>query len=180
MLFALLLIVAAFVIFFNFTRVAHENIKTIRGEKFHREQFIDTQQQAISDVRKLLDSYRGEVDFQKAISASFSDNPDLSAAIAQISGLADQNNLSLISVVVSESGTSAKGITGATSLVRPINVVGFNVQLVGSYEQLKGFLRRIESNVRLFEVNSISIQPLGEANQNIYSFHLQVETYYQG
>jgi len=180
MLFALLLVVGAFVIFFNYTRVAYEEIKTIRGEKLSREEFIESQKQAIADVRKLLDSYHGEVDFQNAISASFSKNPNISAAIAQLNGLANLSKLSITSITISEKGTAAKGTAGTASLIRPINIIGFNIQLIGSYEQLKDFLDKLESNVRLFEISAINIQPLGKSNQNIYSFSLQVETYYQG
>ncbi|MDO8574630.1 MAG: type 4a pilus biogenesis protein PilO [bacterium] len=180
MLLALALIVAAFVIFFNYTRATYDNIKVIRGEKASREKFIEDQQQAISNVRKLLESYRGEVDFQNAISASFSDSPNLSAAIAQISGLASQSSITLVSVTVGKSGAAPKTVSGPTSLIRPLNVIGFSIKLIGSYEKLKDFLSKLESNVRIFEVNSIGIQPLGESNQNIYSFDIQVETYYQG
>jgi len=178
---ALILVVAAFVVFFNFTKSVYQEIQELKGEAFTLQDFIDSQKDAINQVEKLSNTYKNRTQFQEAISESFSSNPKLSEAIAQLDGLTRLNNLTLQSLGISErdGGNSASSDSVASSLVKPIRIISFDLSLVGRYESLKDFIKNLDTNVRVFDVEELSIQPLGSIN-DIYNFSVKVVTYYQG
>lgn len=179
MLLALTFIIGAFMIFFNFIIPTYENIKVIRSEQVGREQAIDGYRAAISKVRKLIDEYQGETDLQESISASFPLSPNLSSAIAQLGGLADQNKISILSLSISESDGGGRGAQKITPFSKPVNVLSFNLRLEGSYQNLKQFTKNLETNIRIFDVKDISIQPAISSSRDLYNVNLRVDTYYQ-
>ena len=67
----------------------------------------------------------------------------------------------------------------AVSLTRPLGKLGLQVSFGGSYDNLKSFLEKLESNVRIFDITSVSIAPSGKLNQDLYKVDLKVVTYYQ-
>ena len=74
-------------------------------------------------------------------------------------------------------------------MLKPLGVLVFQISAAGSYESLKNFLVGLEANVRLFDVQGISIvqaqQPVltGKnavfAPQDLYTYDIKIATYYQ-
>ncbi len=187
MVLVLFMVVAAFIVFFQFTQPEYEDIQIVRGEEFARRDFVEKQQSAITQVKKLIAEYEDNVDFQTLVSASFPGNQDLYSAIAQVGGLAALDSLSLESFSITETKAQELQISSGdpnspkrTSLIRPYGTITFRLQLVGAYEDIKSFLGHIETNIRLFDINSVDIRPAGKGNANTFNASVEVATYYQG
>lgn len=187
MVFVLFLVVAAFIVFFQFTQPEYQDIQVVRGEEFARRDFVEKQQSAITQVKKLIAEYKDSVDFQTLVSASFPADHDLYSAIAQLSGLVSLESLTLQSFSVTETKAQELQISGSdpnapkrTNLVRPYGTITFRLQLLGTYEDIKRFLGDVETNIRLFDISSINISPIFKNNANLFNANVEVATYYQG
>ena len=65
------------------------------------------------------------------------------------------------------------------AIVKPICTLNVQLQLSGTYEDFKLFLRGLETNIRIANLRSVSVVPVGDSSQNFYNFELSVATYYQ-
>lgn len=182
------MMVAAFVIFFSFTRPAYEGIQQIRNEKYTFDLELENKRQAIEDVANLIEAHASDSSFSESISLVFPTSTELSSALAQIHSLAvDINKLTLVSVNVSQSGSQIRESSGGArangvSLEKPIQTVSFDLNLIGSYGNLKKFLEMIENNIRLFDVDSVSLTPAGSGAKvpvDLYNYQVKITTYYQ-
>lgn len=180
---ALMLVVAAFIVFFQFTQPEYTEIQMIRGEEAARRDFVEKQQSAITQVKKLIAEYKDNIDFQTLVSASFPASPDLYSAVSEFGGLVALDSLSLQSFSVSETKAQDIGAEGVdserTSLVRNYATITFRAQLIGTYEDIKSFLAHLETNIRLFDINSVDIRPVSKSNINLMNASVEVSTYYQ-
>ena len=54
-----------------------------------------------------------------------------------------------------------------------------NLKIFGTYEGLKTFLGELEKNIKVMDVKTLKIDQVGKAEQNLFSYTLAVDTYYQ-
>jgi Tfp pilus assembly protein PilO len=50
--------------------------------------------------------------------------------------------------------------------------------MTGTYEDFRAFLSNLETNVRIFDLKAMSIQPIAKQT-NLFGFSLTVAAYYQ-
>jgi hypothetical protein len=121
--------------------------------------------------------------------------PDVSGALAQIYGIATNANVTIQGAEISTQAVQAVaapattvGAAAATgSIVKPTGTVSFQVTGSASYESFKSFLQELETNIRIFDVTAISLQPAAiaatktqTANMDMFNYTITVVTYYQG
>ncbi len=187
MVLVLFMVVAAFIVFFQFTQPEYQDIQVVRGEEFARRDFVEKQQSAITQVKKLIAEYEDSVDFQTLVSASFPGDQDIYSAIAQMGGLVALDSLTLQTFSITETKAQELQISSSdpnspknTNLIRPYGTITFRLQVVGAYEDVKSFLSHIETNIRLFDIGSVDIRPTSKSNLNLFNASVEVATYYQG
>lgn len=196
MIFSLLLLVAAIIIFFNFSKPMYESVQTIKKEQVKLQNFINSQKSTIAQVQKLIDSYQSDLELQndqKALQLSLPIDSEVASALIQLSGLTSLNpgsNLNLQSISISDvtpkaskpasNQVSAQLSNQETALVKPINKISFEVSVTGSYLNFKNFLKTLETNIRLFDVESVSLTPFGKLSSGLYNYSVRVVAYYQG
>jgi len=183
------MMVAAFIIFVNFTRPAYEDIQKIRNEKYTFDLELENKRKAIGDVVDLIEKHKNDTNFNETVSLHFPTSANLSNALAQIHSLAvDISQLALTSINVSESGSQISRSSGGAqanggSLERPIKTISFDLNLIGSYANLKTFLQKLETNIRIFDVESVSLNPANMGSKvpvDLYNYQVKITTYYQG
>ena len=64
-------------------------------------------------------------------------------------------------------------------LAKRLGTLTVNMAVTGAYDNIKGFLRALETNVRVANTKTFTISPVSGLNQNNYSLTLSVEIYYQ-
>ena len=72
---------------------------------------------------------------------------------------------------------------GGSALVQPqkeVNDLPFSLAVSGSYESFKSFLKELERNVRIIDIQDISFTAPASKNENApMDFSLKMKTYYQ-
>jgi Tfp pilus assembly protein PilO len=105
--------------------------------------------------------------------------PNTAQILAQSNVLALNNALVPQSFALSSGGVQNIARRGQRTFIRPMGTVGVKMRIIGTYEDFKRFIRNLETNIRLADVKSISMQQAGRPNQNLYEFDITVDTYYQ-
>jgi hypothetical protein len=75
--------------------------------------------------------------------------------------------------------SSSSGRNQAASLVKPVGVLSAQIRVAGPYASFKTFLASIETNIRVTDISSLVVTPIGQPNQDFYNFDLTLSTYYQ-
>ena len=184
--FSLVLLAAAFMVFFAFVRPAYSDAQKIRAEELSREQFVDSQRAVVNQVKALKTTYEDDKELRDHISFVIPLTPDVGTALTQLNGLLLKNTLTPQSFSVAagshsqapldaRSGSARRG----PSIVKPYGAVQIQMRFIGSYENFREFLKNLENNIRLFDVKSVALQPGGKVTQDLYAFDMAVEAYYQ-
>lgn len=182
---SLFLLVGAFVVFFNFLQPAYQEVSELKGRLLSLEEFRAEQGAALQDIQALIGAYNQSREIRDTVSLALPLTPSLADAVAQVNGLIINNSLSAQSYglsAVSEPVLSeeARRSLGTESIVvQPVSPISFNLRLTGSYEDFKNFLKQLETNVRVFDVKTLSLQPAGKPEEDFYVYDLTVATYYQ-
>jgi len=178
------LFTATLVVYFNLILPANDEQQAIKAQAIGRQNFVDSQKSAISQVTNMINSYKGEGELQDVVSSILPSSPDLAGAFSQISGLVQINKLLMERVAVSPPvNQNIPGAAGQGSIpqsfVRPVGSIDFQVKVAGTYEDLKSFLKNVETNIRVFDVKKIDMQSAAKSNQNFYTYDITITAYYQ-
>lgn len=182
----LALLVGALVLYFEFVQPAYYDLQAAKSRQLGQQLFLEGEQGAIKKVQDLISVYQAQSSIQEAVSLSLPKEEAFSSAIAQLNGLARASGVALNSVAVSGGDAQGAGGVGAAgkklfALQRPVKTLIFNARFSGSYEDLKEFLSRLETNIRIFDVTSLSLHPGGGegGGSNSFTYELSLATYYQ-
>ncbi|RJP45630.1 hypothetical protein C4587_00565 [Candidatus Parcubacteria bacterium] len=182
---ALILLAGAFLVFVEFIVPSYEESQKLKGEQLSRQEFVERQRQTIGQVQSLIDAYEGQGELQDAVSLALPPRGEVASALAQLNGIAQASQLApqLFSASIAEvqnlSASAQAARRGGDALVKPIGTLMLQVKFVGAYGDLKEFLRRLETNIRIFDVRSLNIQSAGRSNQDLFTYDMTVVTYYQ-
>lgn len=193
MIFSLILLALSLVVYLYFIEPVYQDEQIIKSKQLSQQSFLAYESSAIKQVKNLIDTYQGQLQMQEVVSLALPPNEDLSGALAQVYGLVQDGALATQAISVAEGGVVTLPSSAATSgsrvkLQRPVNSLILQVRASGSYESLKSFLSKLETNLRILDLRSLSIQPAASAQQgqnkaqiqDLYNFDLSVLTYYQG
>jgi hypothetical protein len=192
---AALILVAALMVYFEFIIPAYTSLQLVKGQEESETTLYANEQQVVSKVKSLLATYQSDASSSQSVAMALPVGPDVSGALAQIYGIATNANVAIQGTQISTQAVQAVaapattvGAAAATgSIVKPTGTVSFQVTGSGSYESFKSFLQGLETNIRIFDVTAISLQPAGvvatktqAANTDMFNYTITVVTYYQG
>ncbi len=201
-LIALLLLVAAFVVFFNLIQPEYTIVEGLRAQEVSEQLLLASEQALVKQVQGIVSSYQSQAAQAQEVSLAMPIGPDTSEALAQIYGIAANSGLTIQNVAVTSQnsgiGASSSGDTTASSasstsmaisaVIKPKGTLTFQVAGIGSYGALKTFLQGVETNIRVFDVTGIGISPIASLGgssssaapqQDLFSYTLTVVAYYQ-
>ncbi len=150
-----------------------------------RSNFIKNQQTAIEQIKSLISSYKSESSLRNVVSAALPISPEISSALAQVSGLAANNGVTLSALNASlqplqNSGINSVSPSSTSSVIKPIGSIILDVKASGSYENLKSFIKGLESDVRVLDIKELKVTSLqGKNNGDFYNYDLTIISYYQ-
>jgi len=198
---AALIIAGALVVYFEFIVPAYTNLESIKGEEESATTLLANENQIVTQGKSLLSTYQSDTASSQAVASALPVGQNIAGALAQIYGIAANTGITIngtgITVqAVSEvapqavaAATTTGDITSAAmagSIIKPTGTLSFQVSGTGSYESFKNFLHGIETNVRIFDVSAVSIQPAAitatktqAGNSDNFNFTITVVTYYQ-
>ena len=185
MIVSLFLVAGAFLTLFNFIQPAYDDVQKLKSEVRVREEFVSAQQEAVKRVQGLISKYNNQTELWEVFSLTLPFEKDVSGALTQLAGLVQNTTLGASgfsisgAAVSSEAGKSRNTQGEAVDLSRPLGNLQFQFSFTGSYDNSKNFLEKLEHNIRVFNVSSLSLSPAGKSNQDLYRVDMQAETYYQ-
>lgn len=174
------LFVVTLIIYFSLIVPANNDGQAVKAEMISRQNFINSQKSAINQVKNLIASYKGEGQLQEVVSSILPFSGDLAGSFAQVNGLSQANHLLLNTFIA---GTPVElpsaGDKSSQLQIKGYGSSDFQLQITGTYEDFKSFIANMETNIRVFDIKKIDIQPAGKPNQDLYNYNLTVATYYQ-
>lgn len=183
MVVTLVCVVAAFVIFFSFVRPSYSDAQLVRAEVISRQTFLEQQSKAIEQVQALIEKYRADQATQETVSKVLPSTPDVGGALYQLTAIAQTYQIAIQSTSAQTPQLSIATPAKASSTVgavRPLGVATFQVKFTTTYDNLKNFIDKLESNVRLMDITAVSVvQSTPGARADSLTVDLSVATYYQ-
>ncbi len=180
---AIALFLGALFAFFNLVQPAYQSSQLVKAQKISKENFLKNQQETIKQVKTVVDAYKGNGNLQNLTALALPPSRDEANLVNQINVLATKHGIAIqnltISAPTARSVTSKTKATASSSLVRPIGVLTIQVRATASYANFRQFLESVENNIRVTDVNGLTVTPLGRPNQDYYGYDLALATYYQ-
>jgi hypothetical protein len=192
---AALILAAALMVYFEFIIPAYTSLQLVKGQEESETTLYSNEQQVVSKVKSLLATYQNDASTSQSVAMALPVGPDVSGALAQIYGIATNADVTIQGTEISTQAVQAVAASATTvgtaaatgSIVKPTGTVSFQVTGSGSYDSLKNFLQGLETNIRIFDVTAISLQPAAitatktqAANTDMFNYTITVVTYYQG
>lgn len=168
--------VAALVIYALLVRPAYSDIVKLRGAWTSKQKTFSDQEIVISKVNDLMKRYQGAANLQKIVPLSLPASENLSSVFAQLYYLARLSNAGI--EVFGVQPLAIKPVK-EKSLIKGLGTLRINLRLVGSYESLKAFLRGVETNLRVMDLNSLKVEAMVAAAPGLFVSNVVINTYYQ-
>lgn len=182
-LIASILFIASLVTYSSFISPAYEDIQQKRGEVASAQKKLDDYKKLMEKVNQALSQYQSEEQARQAISLAFPTNPEIPKAAYQIIGSAEEGKVSVNMI----SGKESLIVPSKSDLIKGRGVVSFDAQVTGSYQTFKNFVLALEQNIRILDIESISmnrIKPDASAKgvssiQDSFRYSVRINTYFQ-
>jgi Tfp pilus assembly protein PilO len=168
---------AAFIVF-NLSAPTWRRIQSIKTEIAEKEAVRRQLADLTAKAQELLSRF-GDIDRQsQPIVAALPSEPKLPEVLAILGGLAGKNNLSLGQVSFEEViGRTPSQTQDARLKAVPIKVT---LNLAGRYTGFKEWLRDVEKELRLIDVQEFSVQSLTlREGEGTFNFAVSLVVYYQ-
>lgn len=173
---AILLFIGALFVYASLIKPLYGDIKTQRAKLASREEVKKQLGTAVEKIQKIAAEYQDIGLLQETISSILPVDQAVPQAIAQIVGLAENNGLLVQSLT---SRQMAIQPSSASKIILGLGTVRFDVRLIGSYEAFKGFLKQLETNIRLMDVADFKMDPVSKTEKNIFFYNVTMDAYYQ-
>src|SRR3989338_2171480 len=176
-LISLFLIAGAAVIFFTESKNYFPEIKVLRKQVSSYNETINTAKKVRSSIDKTLGEYNAisqeNVDRINKMVPSGAESMKL---VIQIDDMMRKNGLTLTSIESKDvvDKKSALGVSKNGSLSAEPAFLSMKAQ--GSYESFHSFVEKLEKSLRLMDVNSVKISPVG---QDDYLFSIEAVSYWR-
>lgn len=179
MLTATTLFILTLVLYSSFIKSEYDTIQKLRGEIVSRTALVRDQEAAVKQVQQIIAQFQGVTRLQETLNLTLPARENMPQALGQIQGIAAANNLTIqsMSVEVLPFRVPPQGAIGG--LAKGIGTLRINVSILGTHESFRAFLQTLETNVRVLDLFRVDIAHEGRPNQNIYTYKLSVDTYYQ-
>lgn len=216
-LFAGFLLIAAILVYFELIVPAYTQLQADKGQDMSEKVLYNNEKQIVTQVQALLSSYQNQSAANQSVALALPVGQNTADAIAQVYGIATNAGLTIKSMgiavqavqatavanstVPTTGGQIANAAAGGGSIVEPTGTVSLQVTGTGSYESFKTFLEGLETNIRIFDVTAVAIEPALDStiapivttkaqtvqtnaitetnNQDMFNYTLTVVTYYQ-
>ena len=165
-----------------------QSISDLNNILTDKEQNLKDKQDLIARVEKLIDGYNQNQEILKKIDYILPNNSDIPNLIVQIEALAKESGMNLGAVdfkIIEEkiSGKAQEVRSGGTKTeaTKDYHTMNISISVAGDYAAFKNFLRAIEENIRLMDVQSVNFSSGAAegAKAGIFEFDINLQTYYK-
>lgn len=173
---SLALLVATIVVYASLLSPSYASVNELRGDLASKQDAVEQQTQIVAQVKDLLAKYQSVAGFQKSIDPALPGEVGYAALVKQLGNLASFSKVSLDGATVSLLPLKQAAGGAAAKSVPVVGTVELTLAVSGSYENLKGFLATLETNIRIMDVTRVSVSTAGAKGT---SYTVVLNTYYQ-
>ncbi len=172
---AALLFVGILVVYASLIKPELAKIDEKRALVVSKESLFASESSAVNQVQDLIGQFQSIVALQETVSLALPQEENVTGILNQIQSIASLSNVSLNSFSVRPLAFKPT----KQPLVRRLGSLEIVFAVTGGYENLKQFLKSLETNVRISNITSFRFFPMVNPLISGYSLNLTVETFYQ-
>jgi len=161
------------VMFSSLVLPAYSEVQTLRGEKRALEDVVKEEEQFVGAASRLLQQYESAADLRRNLSLVLPVKEDVPGAVNQLQGIARATGATIEAVNIELLPLQPQKSTS----VEPAGSLKINLRLRGSYGSLKSYVQAVETNVRVFDVDSFIVSEGGTSGP--VKANMVIRTYYQ-
>jgi Tfp pilus assembly protein PilO len=148
-----------------------------RAEIYSKNQSFRSRAEAVEKVSNLIKDVKSFNNLRSTVSLAIPLNMSVPEILNQIDAIARTSNVSINSFETSPEAF----ISSDNSLTKRLGVLKINLSVNGEYDNLKDFIRFLETNVRIFNIQSYEFlaKKIEQINKMTYNLNVSFHTYYQ-
>lgn len=172
-LLSLLFLIGGMVVFSSLVLPAYSEVQTLRGESKALANVLEEEETFVGAASRLLQQYESAADLRRNLSLVLPVKEDIPGAVNQLQGIAKATGVSVEAVNIEFLPLQPQKSTA----VLPTGALKINLRLKGDYASLRSYVQAVETNVRVFDVDSFIISEGGITGP--LKANLVIRTYYQ-
>ncbi|OGY57219.1 MAG: hypothetical protein A2Y84_00165 [Candidatus Colwellbacteria bacterium RBG_13_48_8] len=172
---SLVLLIGALIIYASLLIPQYREVQNLRGERGALSVLVKEQEAAVKAVKQLLQQYSNITSLRETLGLTIPDEENIASTVNQLQGIANSNSMLITSLSLKPLPSE---LAEADSVEKPVGKIRIAVGLVGNYEALKGYLKALETNIRILDAYALRVSGAG-ASGGPYQYELEVDTYYQ-
>ena len=176
-LISLFLLAGAGVIFFTESKNYFPEIKVLRKQASSYNETINTAKKVRSSIDKTLGDYNGiSQDNVDRVNKMVPSGAESMKLVVQIDDMMRKKGLNLSSIDSKDAMDKSPISNAVKNGGKNAESVFLSIKARGSYNSFRSFIEELEKSLRLIDVNSVKISPVG---QDDYSFSLEAVSYWR-
>lgn len=169
-----ILFLGALFVYGSLIRPEFERIQKSRSLVASKAESFANLNAAVSQVEDLIRKFQSIARLEEVVSLALPKKENVTQVLNQINAAARMSGVSLGSFSARLSGF----LPAQQPFVKRRGILEVEVGVRGLYEGVKGFLKALETNVRIANVKNFSIKPFSPVEE-IYTLDISMEMFYQ-
>ncbi|MCP6720199.1 MAG: type 4a pilus biogenesis protein PilO [Patescibacteria group bacterium] len=173
-----LFFIGILVVFGSLIRPEMTKINEKRALLSSKETLFSNEQDAVSQVRDLIGQFQSIVKLQETVSLALPLEENITQILNQLQSIANLSNVEMRSFSIRPLAFEAS----RQPLVKRLGVLELDISIDGPYDNIKNFLRSLETNVRVVNAKSFRLATIsgeGSPPGEDFNMTLTVEVYHQ-
>ncbi|MCX6788683.1 MAG: type 4a pilus biogenesis protein PilO [Candidatus Jorgensenbacteria bacterium] len=168
--------IATIVVYASLIKPKMDSMVIMRASVVEKENFLEKQKQATTAANEAVTKMNSAKTAKDTMSLAIPVGPGMTQALSQIDSMAVASKVSVDSFTI----TPATPEASAEALVKRLGKLDINMTVSGNYDSAKGFLKLLETNIRVVNVKSFEFIPgTGQQDAAPYSLKIVAEMFYQ-
>lgn len=160
------------ILYVSYIRPELAVIDTLRSENLSKQKQKTENEQVVKKAKEIIAKYQNETGLKDTASLALPVGENVPGALAQINAIVKNSGVSLTNM-----SFKIAGLQKSTKLyAKRMGNLEVTAEAQGSYDGIKSFIRMIESNVRVSNINTLAI--VG-TDDDVYKASLMFTMYYQ-
>jgi len=176
--FSAIFFIATLAVYGNFISPEMATIQEKRSKVNAKQMLFETQQIAVSQVEQVISTFQNASKFKETVSLAIPESPNVTNALGQLQAIARSNQVEFMKFSIKQNPPLAS----SGLLVQSLNALSLDIGVRGTYQAVKGFLRALETNVRIANTKTVSFglpKESGQGSEQFYDLNLSVDIFYQ-
>ena len=156
----------------------YQTVLNLRGGLASKGNILARQQAVSTQVQNVIAEFRSVERLNDSLLLALPDSEGLSLVFGQINAISQSAGLTVQAVGVSYLSIRPMP-SNQLSSAKGLGTLRLDLRLFGNYASLKRFLQFLETNIRIMDVKALRMEAASRADQDLFSYLLTVDTYYQ-